>query len=48
MDDGKITTEELQALGRGFGLGRGGHGHGWKVAPDGTTPDASASPATSS
>lgn len=28
MDDGKITTEELQALGRGlFGGGRGGH-HG--------------------
>jgi polyhydroxyalkanoate synthesis regulator phasin len=48
MADGSITTDELKALGRGFGLGRGGHGHGWKTAPDGIAPDASASPSTSS
>jgi polyhydroxyalkanoate synthesis regulator phasin len=51
MADGKITTEELKALGRGFGFGfgRGGHGHGgWKFLPNGTSPDASASPSTSS
>jgi polyhydroxyalkanoate synthesis regulator phasin len=50
MDDNQITTEELQALGRGlFGGGRGGH-HGFRdgTADDGTaTPTPSASPATS-
>ena len=60
MADGQITTEELQALGHGFG-GPGGHGHGGRgsffggpgtdgdgTRPDGTTPDASESPATNS
>ncbi len=48
LGNGGITTDELKALGRGFGMGRGGHGHGWNVAPDGTSPDAPASPSTSS
>ena len=50
MDDGKITTDELQALGRGFmggGKGHGGngfghHGGGWFGQDE--TPDASPSP----
>ena len=29
MDDGKITTDELKALGRGFMKGKGNGGHGW-------------------
>ncbi|MEW6223671.1 MAG: hypothetical protein AB1627_03500 [Chloroflexota bacterium] len=54
LADGKITTDELRSLGRGlgFGFGRGGHGpgHGWfgGLGDGDTTPDASASPATSS
>src|SRR5829696_4861516 len=28
LDDGQITTEELQSVGRGFGFGGRGHGHG--------------------
>ena len=40
MDDGKITTDELKALGRGFMNGKGnGHGWFWK----GMTPNASPS-----
>lgn len=43
MDDGKITTEELKALGRGLMGGKGqGHGGGW-FGKD-KTPDASPSP----
>jgi hypothetical protein len=52
MDDGKITTDELRSLGRGFGKGGGhgfgrgfGHGGGTWSAPDA---DASASPTTNS
>jgi polyhydroxyalkanoate synthesis regulator phasin len=55
MADGKITTEELRSLGRGLGrglgLGRGWHGfggHGFFGGPDDVTPDASASPSSSS
>jgi hypothetical protein len=44
MDDGKITTDELKALGRGFMNGMGnGHGWFWK----GKAPDASPSAGTS-
>jgi polyhydroxyalkanoate synthesis regulator phasin len=44
MADGQITTEELKALGRTFGIWRGGHG---KWNPDNLTkPDASASPSS--
>ena len=48
MDDGKITTDELRGLGRGFGFGKG-HGHGFgKLFPkDGTAPDASPAPSQS-
>jgi hypothetical protein len=52
MDDGKITTDELRSIGRGWfgGFGRG-HGFGWGKGPfrDGAKPDASpsASPTTS-
>ena len=41
MDDGKITTEELKTLGRGFMNGKG-NGHGW-FGKD-KTPNASPSP----
>ena len=41
MDDGKITTDELKALGRGF-MGGKGQGHGWFGKDQ--TPDASPSP----
>ncbi|HEY3335314.1 MAG TPA: hypothetical protein VGK16_08800 [Candidatus Limnocylindrales bacterium] len=53
LDDGKITIEELQGLGRGFlfgGGGRRGHGMGgWFGGDKGIGPDASpsASPTTS-
>jgi polyhydroxyalkanoate synthesis regulator phasin len=48
MDDGKITTDELRGLGRGFGFGKG-HGHGFgKLFPkDGAAPDASPAPGES-
>jgi hypothetical protein len=48
MDDGKITTDELRGLGRGFGFGKG-HGHGFgKLFPkDGAAPDASPAPSES-
>ena len=48
MDDGKITTDELRGLGRGFGFGKG-HGHGFgKLFPkDGTAPEASPAPSES-
>lgn len=47
LSNGGITTDELRAL-RGFG-GKGGHGGGkWFGGMDGTTPDAEASPSTSS
>ncbi len=29
MDDGRITTDELKTLGRGFMGGKVGHGNGW-------------------
>ena len=50
MDDGKITTDELQSIGRGF-LGNGGfrgfgRGHGFGFGHDGVKPDASPSPST--
>ena len=49
MDDGKITTDELQSIGRGwfggFG-GRRGHGFGRGFGHDGAKPDASPSPST--
>jgi hypothetical protein len=48
MADGSITIEELQALRRGFGGGRGGHGDGWKMGPGDPAPDASAAPESSS
>jgi polyhydroxyalkanoate synthesis regulator phasin len=51
LDDGKITADELQGLGRGFrmGGGRGGHGMGGGMwgTPD-ASPAPSASPSTSS
>ena len=56
MADGKISTDELRSLGRGFGGrgfgagGHGGHGHGGMFGfpdDDSTTPDASASPTIS-
>jgi hypothetical protein len=52
LDDGKITTEELQTLGRGSGFdGRGGgHGFGKFFHGDGDTgpaPDASPAPSSS-
>ena len=44
MDDGKITTDELKTLGRGFMNGKGnGHGGFWK----GKTPNASPTAGTS-
>ena len=49
LDDGKITTEELQGLGRGFGYGgRGGHGFGKLFRGNGAAPGAApaASPTT--
>ncbi len=49
LDDGKITTEELQSLGRGFLGGGGGRGHGGGLfgpGKDGTAPVPSASPST--
>jgi hypothetical protein len=49
MADGKITTEELRAIGRGFGFGKGGrHGGIWGPGKNFTAPDASASPSSSS
>jgi hypothetical protein len=44
MDDGKITREELRALGRGFMNGKG-NGSGWPGK--GKAPDASPSTGTS-
>ena len=49
MADGKITTDELRALGKGFGLGRGGHMRGmgggmW--GPNGVSPNASPAPSS--
>jgi polyhydroxyalkanoate synthesis regulator phasin len=53
MDDGKITTEELQTIGRGFlgnggfrGFGRG-HGFGFGFGHDGLKSDASPAPSAS-
>jgi hypothetical protein len=53
MDDGKITTDELQSIGRGFlgnggfrGFGRG-HGFGFGFGDDGLKPDASPAPSAS-
>ena len=52
MDDGKITTDELQSLGRGMFGGFGGRGHGvgfgHGFGQDGTHPDASPSPSAGS
>ena len=43
MEDGRITTDELKVLGRGFMGGKGqGHGGGWFGRDK--TPDASPSP----
>ena len=48
MDDGKITTDELRGLGRGFGFGFGHrHGFGKLLPKDGTAPDASPAPSES-
>ena len=50
LDDGKITTEELQTLGRGFGFGggRGGHPFGkfFHGPGDKAAPAPSSSPTT--
>ena len=51
MDDGKITTDELQSIGRGWFGGFGGRGHGFGrgfggFGHDGVKPDASPSPST--
>ena len=50
MDDGKITTEELQTIGRGWFGGFGGRGHGFGRGfghdGDGNKSDASPSPST--
>ncbi len=51
MDDGKITTDELQSIGRGWFGGFGGRGHGFgrgfgQFGHDGAKPNASPSPST--
>ena len=46
LDDGQITTEELQSVGRGFGFGGRGHGHGHGPLGDDDAVAPSASPAT--
>jgi hypothetical protein len=47
LDDGQITTEELQGLGRGFGFGGRGHGFGKMFRGDGMGPDAIPAPSAS-
>jgi polyhydroxyalkanoate synthesis regulator phasin len=47
LSNGGITTDELKALGRGFGMGKG-PGLKWFGGAAPTTPDASASPSTGS
>ena len=47
MDDGKITTDELKSIGRGWFGGRGhGFGRGFGHDGDGNKSDASPSPST--